>query len=70
MSWLNAYVRGFLVFAYFLVATVVVPNIVLRLDAVGSASSVVQDLVVLAIWGTGLVAGMYLLRRFQAKGIV
>jgi hypothetical protein len=67
---LNAYVRGFLVFAYFLVATVMIPNYVLKLEAIGSASTVVQDLVVLGIWGAGLVAGMFLLRRFQAKGIV
>ena len=70
MNWLNAYVRGFLVFAYFLVATAIVPNYVRKLDAIGSASTVVQDLVVLAIWGAAFVAGIYLLRRFQAKGIV
>ena len=70
MTWLNAYLRGVAVFAYFLVATVIVPNIVLRLDAIGNASTVVQDLVVLAIWGAGFVVGVVLLRRFQTRGIV
>jgi hypothetical protein len=70
MNWLNAYVRGFLVFSYFLVATVMIPNYVLKMDAIGSASTVVQDLVVLGIWGAGLVVGMYLLRRFQANGTI
>ena len=70
MSWINAYLRGFIVFAYFLIATVIIPNLVLRLDAVGSASSFAQDLLVLAIWGTGLVAGIYLLRRFQRQGLI
>lgn len=70
MNWMNAYLRGFLVFLYFLVATVVLPNFILRLDPIGSASDVVQDTVVLVVWGVGLVAGIYLLRRFQAKGIV
>ena len=70
MNWMNAYVRGFLVFMYFLVMTVMVPNFVLRLGAVGNASALIQDLIVLAVWGAGLVAGLYLLRRFQAKGVI
>jgi len=70
MNWLNAYLRGFLIFVYFLVATVIVPNYVLKMDAMGRASAVVQDLVILAIWGAALVAGIFMLRRFQAKGII
>ena len=70
MSWLNAYIRGLVIFAYFLIATVMIPNSVLRLNAVGSASAVVQDLIVLALWGAGLVAGLYLLRQLQRRGII
>lgn len=70
MNWMNAYVRGFVVFVYFLVMTVMVPNFVLRLGSVGNSSAFVQDVVVLVVWGAGLVAGLYLLRRFQAKGII
>ena len=70
MSWLNAYVRGLVIFAYFLIATVVVPNFVLRLNAVGSASAIVQDLIVLAIWGVALITGLFLLRQFQRRGII
>lgn len=70
MSWINAYARGLLIFLYFLVATVLIPNFVLRLDAVGSASTLVQDVLVLAIWGGGLVAGLYLLWRFQRQGLI
>lgn len=68
MNWMNAYVRGLIIFLYFLVATVVVPDFVLKLDSVGSLSALLQDVIVLAIWGVGLIAGMYLLRRFQARG--
>ena len=70
MSWLNAYIRGLVIFAYFLIATVMIPKSVLRLNAVGSASAVVQDLIVLALWGAGLVAGLYLLRQLQRRGII
>ena len=70
MSWMNAYLRGLVVFVYFFAATVLLPNVVLRLESVGSMSSFLQDAIVLVIWGAGLVAGMYLLRRFQTKGIV
>lgn len=70
MGWLNAYVRGFLIFAYFLVATVIVPNYVVRLDQIGRASAVVRDIVVLGVWGVGLLVGLYLLRRFQRTGLI
>jgi hypothetical protein len=70
MNWMNAYVRGLLIFGYFLVATVIIPNLVVRLEAVGNASTIVQDVVVLTLWGGGLVVGLYLLRRFQARGII
>ncbi len=70
MSWINAYVRGLLIVAYFVVATVIVPNMVLQLEAVVSASDVARDLLVLAVWGTGLVAGLWLLRRLQRRGAI
>ena len=70
MGWMNAYVRGLLVFLYFVVTTVIVPDIVVRLDSVAGSSTVVSDLVVLAVWGGGLVGGLYLLRRFQRTGLI
>ena len=70
MTWMNAYLRGLLIFAYFLVATVIVPNFVVRLDQIGRASAFVRDIVVLGVWGVGLVAGLYLLRRFQRSGLI
>jgi len=70
VSWRNAYVRGLLVFVYFVIATVIVPDFVVRLDSVAGASTIVSDVVVLAVWGVGLVAGLYLLRRFQRTGLI
>jgi len=70
MSWMMAYVRGLLIFLYFLLATVIIPNLVVRLGVVGRASAALRDIVVLAVWGTGLTAGLYLLRRFQRQGII
>ncbi len=70
MTWMNAYLRGLLIFAYFLVATVIVPNFVARLDQIGRASAFVRDIVVLGVWGIGLLAGLYLLRRFQRSGLI
>ena len=70
MSWINAYVRGLLIVAYFVVATVILPNAVLRLDPVLSASDVIRDLLVLAVWGAGLVAGLWLLRLLQRRGTI
>ena len=70
MSWINAYLRGLLIVAYFVVATVIVPNFVLRLDVVLSTSDVIRDLLVLAIWGTALVVGLWLLRMLQRRGAI
>ncbi len=70
MSWINAYLRGLLIVAYFVVATVILPNAALRLDAVLSASDVIRDLFVLAVWGTGFVAGLWLLRMLQRRGAI
>ncbi|MEE9297543.1 MAG: hypothetical protein V3V29_00715 [Acidimicrobiia bacterium] len=70
MSWINAYVRGLLIVAYFVLATVIVPNVVLQLDALVGASDAVRDVVVLAVWGAGLVVGLWVLRRLQARGVI
>ncbi len=70
MSWINAYLRGLLIVAYFVVATVIVPNAVLRFDSVLSASNLVRDLLVLAVWVAGFVVGLWLLRFLQRKGAI
>ncbi|MCH7584268.1 MAG: hypothetical protein IH941_03800 [Acidobacteria bacterium] len=70
MSWINAFVRGLLIVAYFVVATIIVPNAVLRLDSVSAASNVVRDMVVLAVWGVGLAGGLWVLRRAQRRGLI
>jgi predicted tellurium resistance membrane protein TerC len=55
---------------YFIVATVWLPDFVLSLDAVASASETVRDFVVLVVWGGALVAGMYLLRWAQRRDLI
>lgn len=70
MSWKTASVRGFVVFLYFVVLTVVVPDVVIGLDAIASASTFVRDLVVLLVWGGGFVGGLWLLRRLQSRGVI
>ena len=70
MSWMNASVRGVGIFVYFVVATVWLPDFVLKMDSIASASSFVRDLVVLVIWGAAFVGGLWLLRFGQRKGLV
>lgn len=70
MTWLNAWLRGLAVFFYFVIATVWLPDLVIKLDAVAGASSFLRDLIVLIVWGGGLVAGLFLLRIGQRKGLV
>jgi hypothetical protein len=68
MSWSGALVLGLLIVGYFVVATVLLPNWALRL--VSDASRTVRDAMVLVVWGIGFVAGLVLLRRTQARGLI
>ncbi len=70
MTWMNATVRALVIFFYFLVATVWLPDFILGLGPVADASSAVRDAVVLIVWGTGLGAGFWLLREGQRRGMV
>lgn len=68
MSWLNAVVRGLIIFLYFFFATVWLPDLVVGLIA--GASELIQGLVAVGIWGLALVAGMWLLRQAQERGTI
>jgi hypothetical protein len=68
MTWMNAWVRAALVFIYFVVMTVIVPDYVV--NALGSASAFVRDIVVLGIWTVALAAGLWGLRRLQSRGVI
>lgn len=70
MSWANATGRGLLIVLYFVIATVWLPDLVLGLGFVSEASRFLRDLIGLVVWGAALVAGLYLLRRFQRQGLI
>ena len=70
MTWINATVRGVIVFLYFLVATVWIPNTILQLSFVADAAPFVRDSIVLAFWSIGLFGGLFLLRRAQKRGLI
>lgn len=70
MNWNTALWRGFLIVLYFVILTVWLPDMVLGLGFVASASQNVRDLIVLVVWGSALGAGLYLLRRAQRLGFI
>lgn len=70
MTWINATVRGVIVFLYFLVATVWIPNTILQLSFVADAASFVRDAIVLAVWSVGLFGGLFLLRQAQKRDLI
>lgn len=70
MSWMTASLRGGAIFLFFVVFTVIVPDFVVSLDPVASAADIVRDAIVLAVWGAGLVGGLWLLRRGQSRGLI
>ena len=68
MTWMTASVRAAVIFVYILVFTVVVPDFVIGLGAIATASTFVRDAVVLVVWTAGLGIGLWLLRRLQSQG--
>jgi hypothetical protein len=70
MSWSSALLRGLVFVAYFFLATVWLPDFVIKLDAVSGASAIVRDLIVLVVWLGGLIGAFVLLRVGQRKGLV
>lgn len=70
MTWLGASARGAIIVVYLIVATVLVPNGLLRMGAIAEAPSIVQDLVPLTVWTIGLFGGLYGMRVAQRKGLI
>jgi len=68
ITWTRAVLIGFGVFAYFAVLTVWLPSAVLRLNAIASSASWVQDIVVTGLWSVALAAGLIGLRQAQRRG--
>lgn len=70
VTWTNAALRGLLIVLYFVVATVWLPDRVLRLGAVAESSAMIRDLLVLVVWGAGLVGGLWMMRTAQRRGLI
>ena len=70
MTWMSASLRAAAIFLYVVIFTVVLPDFVIGLDPIATASSVVRDAVVLAVWGAGFVGGIWVLRRYQDRGLI
>lgn len=70
MSWIDAGIRSLAIVAYFLVATVWLPNFLLGLGSVSRADPVVQDVVAAGSWLIGLGFGLWLLRAAQRRGAI
>lgn len=70
MTWTSAALRSLLIVLYFVVATVWLPDRVLRLGAVAESATLVSDLLVLVVWGAGLVGGLWGLRTAQRRGLI
>ena len=66
MTWTGAWIRALVIFAFFVIATVWLPDVVV--DALGGGSTVLRDVVVTLVWGGGLVLGLWGLRRMQGRG--
>jgi len=69
VTWMNATVRALVIVFYFVVATVWLPDFVLR-GPLADSPSLVRDGIVLAVWTVALAGGIYGLRRFQRQGVI
>jgi len=69
-SWRAAAVWAVGIVAYFVLTTAWLPSWVLRRPAVAGAAPDVTDVVGLAVWGVGLVVGLWGLRTLQRRGLI
>jgi hypothetical protein len=70
MSWGRASLRALLIVAYFVLATVWLPDMVATLGALESASRPVRDIAVSGVWAGALGGGIWLLRIAQRRGLI
>lgn len=68
MSTLRAFVLAVLIVAYFVTATVWLPDFVLRTEPLAGIARVGKDLIASGMWAVGLGFGMLALRRYQGWG--
>lgn len=69
-DWPRAWLKAVVIFLFFVVATVVVPSLVLEWGPVSRAPRIVQDLIGSVIWVVALVAGIYALWRGQRERVL
>lgn len=58
VPWLDAWLRSGIIVVYFVVATVVVPSVVLQTETVSRLDRPVQDVIGVGLWTGGLVVGL------------
>ncbi|MDH3307484.1 MAG: hypothetical protein OEO77_08220 [Acidimicrobiia bacterium] len=68
MSTLRAFVLAMLIVAYFVAATVWLPDFVLRTEPLAGIGRTGRDLMASGTWAIGLWFGMITLRRAQGRG--
>lgn len=68
MTWMQAWLRAGIIFLYFVVSIVIIPDFVIGLGPIAEASTFIRDGVVGAVWAGGFVAGLWGLRMLQSQG--
>ncbi len=58
VPWLDAWLRSGIIVAYFVIATVVVPSMVLQSETVSRLDRPVQDVIGVGLWSGGLAIGL------------
>lgn len=66
MTWTRAFGRSLVIVAYFLVATVLLPDRITRL----TVGATLRDILVLLAWAIALALGMWMLRSAQRRGVI
>ena len=61
LPWLDAWLRVALIVVFFVVALAFVPSMILQTETVAKLPRVIQDVIGLALWGGGLLVGLWAL---------
>jgi len=70
VTWTIASLKAAVIVLYFVISTVWLPDFVLHLGFVETASDFVSDLLITAVWGAALGGGIWALRIGQRRGLI
>jgi hypothetical protein len=70
VTWLSAAARSLIIVVYLILATVWLPDMILKTQVLLDSPVIVRDLVPVLVWSVGLAGGLVGMRVAQRRGLI